>query len=61
MQRMDIASLHGELVYQALGQGGPALVRAIVRRNDFDPAIGFGRFSLSLAVEYGLENRRTIA
>ena len=57
----NITALHGQLIDQALGQGGPALVRAIVRRNDFDPAVGFGRFSLSLAVEHGLENRRAIA
>src|SRR3546814_3857870 len=29
--------------------------------NDFDPVVGFGGFSLTLAVEHRLENRRAIA
>jgi hypothetical protein len=46
MQRKDVAALHGELVDQALGQGGPALVRTFLASNDFDPIVGFGWFSL---------------
>lgn len=61
VQRQNIPALHGELVNQALGQGGPALVRTFPATNDFDPIVGFGGFSLTLAVEHRLENRRAIA
>src|SRR3546814_10229207 len=57
----SIPALHGELVNQALGQGRPALVRTFPASNDFDPVVGFGGFSLTLAVEHRLENRRAIA
>src|SRR3546814_18807577 len=63
MQRAapDIPALHGELVNQALGQGRPALVRTFPASNDFDPVVGFGGFSLTLAVEHRLAKRRAIA
>jgi hypothetical protein len=61
MQRKDVATLHGELIDQALGQGGPALVRTVLASNDFDSAVAFSGFSLPFTIENRLEYRSAIA
>lgn len=58
MQRKDVATLHGELIDQALGQGGPALVRTFLASNDFDSAVAFSGSSLPFTIENRLEYRR---